>query len=148
MSFSSLEQIHRDFDAPFRSQEFVKLTSEAGVRITHAAPRHQEQNGICESNWRNIRNLAFAFMNDAHVDMTFFPLDLEHAWTVHSILPHSALTMEDGTSQYPHNVYYNTLASIADFKVLFCPAVMIYENVFVSNQDFSILASLLFDISN
>jgi hypothetical protein len=36
----------------FRTEEFNKLMSEAGVRVTYAAPRHQEQNGICESNWQ------------------------------------------------------------------------------------------------
>jgi hypothetical protein len=66
-TMSDIEQIQGDVDATFRSQEFVTLSSEEGVR-------HQEQNGICESNWRNVRNLAFAYMNDAQVDMSFFHL--------------------------------------------------------------------------
>jgi transposase InsO family protein len=64
-SLYDLEQLHRDFDSTFWSQEFDRLASEAIIRISYAAPRHEEQNGICEANWRNVRNMAFAFMNNA-----------------------------------------------------------------------------------
>jgi hypothetical protein len=92
---------------------------EEGVRITYAAPRHQEQNGICESNWRNVRNLAFAYMNDAQVDMSFFPLALERAWKVYATLPHSALATETGERQSPHLVYFNRPASIVNSESSF-----------------------------
>jgi hypothetical protein len=67
--------------------------------------------------------------------MSLVPLVLGGAWKVHSVLPHSALTKEIGISQCPHNVYFN--ASIADFKVLFCPAVMTYDSNLVSNRQFN-----------
>jgi hypothetical protein len=130
---SDIEQIHVDFDATFRSQEVVALTTKEGVRITYAAPRHQEQNGICEANWRDVRNMAFAYMNNAHVDMSFFPLALERAWKVYATLPKSALTTETGESQSPYLVYFNRPASIVNFKVLFCPVIMNYDNIFVRN---------------
>jgi hypothetical protein len=68
-----------------------------------------------------------------HMWICFFPLALEHAWKVFATLPHSALTTEAGETQSPYLVYFNRPASIADFKVLFCPVVMNYDNVFVSN---------------
>jgi hypothetical protein len=132
-TMSEIEQIHGDFDAACRSQEFVTLTSEEGVRITYAAPRHQEQNRVCESSWRNVRNLAFAYMNDAQVDMSFFPFALQHAWKAYATLPHSALTTETGESQSPHLVYFNRPASIVNFKVLFCRVIMNHDNIFVIN---------------
>jgi hypothetical protein len=107
--------------------------SDAGVRVTYAAPRHQEQNGICESNWKNIRKLAFAFMNDAQVDLSFFPMALEHAWKVYATLPHTALTMATGDTQSPHLVYFGKPARVADLKVLFCPVIMNYDNMLVRN---------------
>jgi hypothetical protein len=107
--------------------------SETGVRVTYAAPRHQEQNGICESNWKNIRKLAFAFMNDAQVDLSFFPMALEHAWKVFATLPHTALTMETGDTQSSHLVYFGKPVRVADFRVLFCPVIMNYDNMLVRN---------------
>jgi hypothetical protein len=103
--------------------------------VTYAAPRHQEHNGICESNWKNIRKLAFAFMNDAQVDLSFFPMALEHAWKVHATLPHTALTMESGDTQSPHLVYFGKPARVADFKVLFCPVIMNYDDMLVRNPN-------------
>jgi hypothetical protein len=55
-ALTDLEQLHGDFDSTFRSDEFTTLMSEAEVRVTYAAPRHQEQNGICESNWKIYEN--------------------------------------------------------------------------------------------
>jgi hypothetical protein len=134
-TLTDLEQLHGDFDSTFRSEEFTTLMSEAGVRVTYAAPRHQEHNGICESNWKNIRKLAFAFMNDAQVDLSFFPMALEHAWKVHATLPHTALTMESGDTQSPHLVYFGKPARVADFKVLFCPVIMNYDDMLVRNPN-------------
>jgi hypothetical protein len=66
------------------------------------------------------------------MDMTFFHSALEHAWKVHSVLSHRALTKDDGTVQCPLGVHYGTPVCTADFRVLFCPVVMTYDNTFVS----------------
>jgi hypothetical protein len=87
---------------------------------------------MCEANWRNIRDLAYALLNHAHMDMCFFHFALEHAWKVHSVLPHRALTKEDGTVQCPLGMHYGKPVRVADFRVLFCPVVMTYDNTFVS----------------
>ena len=133
-NFSQLDHIHGDFDAVYRSNEFTRLAAEANIKLSFAAPRHQEQNGICESNWKNVRNLAYALMNHAHVDMKFFHFALQHAAKIHAILPHRALTKEDGQVQCPSGVYLGSTINISDFRVLFCPVVMTYDSVFVSNQ--------------
>jgi hypothetical protein len=65
----------------------------------------QEQNGISEANWRNVRNLAFACLNNAKMNMNYFHCALEQAWKIHSVLPHKALTKTDGTVQCPLSVY-------------------------------------------
>jgi transposase InsO family protein len=133
-NLSKLEQVHGDFDTSFRSNEFTQLAAKANIRLSFAAPRHQEQNGLCEANWRNIRDLAYALMNHAHMNMTFFHCALEHAWKVHSVLPHKALTKEDGTVQCPLGVHFGKPVRISDFRILFCPVVMTYDNVFVGNR--------------
>jgi hypothetical protein len=67
--------------------------------------------------------------------MTFFHCALEHAWKVHSVLPHKALTKEDGTVQCPLGVHYGKPVGVSDFRVLFCPVVMTYDSVFVSRKN-------------
>lgn len=47
-----------------------------GFTLSFATPRHQEQNGIAEANWRDVRNLAFAMMNQACVPLSFFHIAL------------------------------------------------------------------------
>jgi hypothetical protein len=37
-TLADLDQVHGDFDSTFRSRKFIKLTGEAGVRITYEAP--------------------------------------------------------------------------------------------------------------
>jgi transposase InsO family protein len=87
-NISQLNRIHGDYDTVFRSEEIIQLARQSNINISYAAPRHQEQNGICEASWKNVRKLAFSFLNDAQVDMSFFHCALEQEWKVHSILPH------------------------------------------------------------
>jgi hypothetical protein len=70
-----------------------------------------------------------------HMNMTFFHCALEHAWKVHSVLPHKALTKEDRTVQCPLGVHFGKPVSVSDFRILFCPVVMTYDSVFVSNRN-------------
>jgi transposase InsO family protein len=99
-NLSQLTRIHGDFDSTIRSQELTQLAQDANIRLSFAAPRHQEQNGISESNWKNVRNLAFACLNDAKMNMSYFHCALEQAWKIHSVLPHNALTKQTA----PYNV--------------------------------------------
>jgi hypothetical protein len=74
---------------------------------SHQAPRHLEQNGICEANWRN---LAFAYiMNDAHVDMSFFLLALEHAWKVLAMTTSMCTVEERSMTWTPYAICLNAL---------------------------------------
>jgi transposase InsO family protein len=91
---SNIARIHGDFGTQFTSAEFIRLALDHNIRVTTAAPRHQEQNGISEANWRSVRNLAFAMLNQAHMPIRFFHFAFDHAWKVHSVLPHKALTVD------------------------------------------------------
>lgn len=87
-----ITQVHGDFDTVFKSEEFRTDCQEHNMKVTTAAPRHQEMNGICERQWANIRNIAFSFLVHARVGMEYFDLALEHAWKVHAVLPIKNLT--------------------------------------------------------
>jgi len=63
------------------------------------------------------------------MDIKYFHFALEHAWKLHSVLPHKALTKTDGTVQCPLGVYTGQPVSVSQFRVLFCPTVFTYDNV-------------------
>jgi transposase InsO family protein len=53
-NISQLNRIHGDYDTVFRSEEIIQLARQSNINISYAAPRHQEQNGICEASWKNV----------------------------------------------------------------------------------------------
>ncbi|KAG7362456.1 integrase core domain containing protein [Nitzschia inconspicua] len=130
-----MRRIHGDYDSAFRSEELRSKFAQFNIKISFAAPRHQEQNGIHEANWRNIRNLAFAMMNQARVPKKFFHFAFEHAWKIHAVLLHKALTRADGKVQTPLGVYEGKPVGIESFRVLFCPVVMTYDSINLRSKD-------------
>ena len=121
---SQLVKIGGDHDSAFTSAELEKFAREHGIQVKVAAPRHQEQNGIHEATWRNVRNLAFYLLNNGRVPLSFWHYAFRHAAKLHAVLPNSALTKTDGTVQCPLNVYRGSAISISHLRVLFCPVVM------------------------
>ena len=57
-----VNKVHTDAGSTFRSAEFICDCEQHGIKVTFAAPCHQEINGICERAWQSIRNIAFAFL--------------------------------------------------------------------------------------
>ena len=74
-----LTDIRTDADSVFMSEEFRNGCLLIGVDVTHAAPRHQEMNGLAERSWRSIRDLAFSMMVHAHVGDEFYDFALDQA---------------------------------------------------------------------
>jgi hypothetical protein len=68
-------------------------------------------------------------LNDAKMETTYFHFALECAWKLHSVLPHKALTKTDGKTQCPLGVYTGQPASVSNFRVMCCPAIMPYNNI-------------------
>jgi transposase InsO family protein len=114
-----LTHVHGDFDSAFTSSTLRDVVRHCNIKISFAAPRSQHQNGIHEGNWKNVRNLAFAMMNQPRVPMKFFHFAIEQAWKIHAVLPHRALTKTDGKR---------------NFRVLFCPVLMMITNVRLKNK--------------
>ncbi|KAG7366638.1 integrase core domain containing protein [Nitzschia inconspicua] len=101
LTMHMMRRIHGDYDSAFRNEELRSKAAQFNIKISFAAPRYQEQNGIHEANWRNIRNLAFAMMNPARVPKKFFHFAFENARKVHAVLTHNALTRADAKVQTP-----------------------------------------------
>jgi hypothetical protein len=122
LNLSNLQHIRADAGTQFTSAAFIQSCNDKGIKVSVAAPKHQEQNGLCEHTWQLLRNLAFSFMNYARVGEEFGDLALEHAWKVFGVLPLKNLC-KNGVVTTPFELYYNRKPSIRKFRVLFCPCV-------------------------
>jgi hypothetical protein len=117
------------------SAEFRAKCLKHGIIVCLAAPKHQEQNGICKQTWQSLCNITFAFLNHARVDSHHFgDLTLEHAWKICNTLPIKGLT-QDGTQVTPFFLHHGSKPSIWKLLILFCPAwYMVHEQQKMTNR--------------
>ena len=118
-----VDKIHADAGSAFKSAEFTSDCEQHGIKITFAAPCHQEINGICEQSWQSIRDIAFAFMVHARVGYEYLTFALEHAWKVHACLPIKNVLTENNLTS-PYKLFFNKKPRINQLRVLFCPCVV------------------------
>ena len=62
-----MERISADAGMQFTLTEFKEECQTRGVRLTLAAPEHQEMNGQVEVTWRTLRTIAHSLMVHARV---------------------------------------------------------------------------------
>ena len=89
-----LQNVRSDAGTAFTSKEFIEACEEQHIRFSHAAPRHQEMNGLAERTWQSLRELAFSMMTHAQVGDEFYNYALQHAWKVFNCLPVRGLEIE------------------------------------------------------
>ena len=118
-----LEAIRTDADPVFESQEFLQGCADYKIGLSHAAPRHQEMNGLAERSWKSIRELAFSMMVHAHVGDEFYDFALDHAWKVYNCLPIKGLE-KDEVPATPYEMFFGSKPSLDKFRVLFCPIIV------------------------
>ena len=122
-TFDNVSNIHADAGTAFTSKEFISDCEQYGIKVSLAAPRHQEMNGICERTWASIRNIAFSFLVHARVGFEFYSFALEHAWKVHACLPIKNLSKNDKPIS-PYEYFFGNKPAIRRFRVPFCPCVV------------------------
>ena len=118
-----VDRVHADAGTAFRSEEFISDCEQHGIKVSFAAPRHQEMNGICERAWASVRNIAFSFLVHARVGFEYYSLALEQAWKVHACLPIKNL-LRDEKPISPYEYFFGEKPCIRRFRVMFCPCVI------------------------
>jgi hypothetical protein len=119
-----LQKLRGDANETYFSTKFIATLLEHRIHGTFAAPRHQEQNGICERTWQSVRDIAFKTMVFAHVGDEFYDFAIEHAWKVFNLLPLRDLVDENGDPCAPIGAYLGTKPKLCRLRVLFCPCVI------------------------
>ena len=120
-----MERITADAGPQFTSEQFKEGCQVRGVRLTLAAPEHQEMNGMAEVTWRTIRSIAHSLMVFARVndDYTHHAL-IFAAHHIIPVLPLKDLVNEQGDPVTPIELMTNKKAMIRHLRTLFCPCII------------------------
>ena len=59
-----LSELHFDAGSELISDSLIDWAIANNIRIAAAAPRHQEQNGLCERRWQAIRLISFKLLGE------------------------------------------------------------------------------------
>ena len=116
-----LERISADAGTQFTSTEFKDECQTRGVRLSSAAPEHQEMNRQVEVTWRTLRTVAHALMVHARVPEVYVHFALMYTTDhIFPVLPIKDLINKDGDPTTPHKLATGTKPSVPHLRVLSC----------------------------
>ena len=103
----NLERISADAGTQFTSAEFKDECQTRGVRLTLAAPEHQEITVQVEVTWRTLRTVAHTIMVHARVPEVYVHFALMYTTDhIFPVLPIKDLINKDGDPTMPHKHIY------------------------------------------
>ena len=95
------------------------------MRLSLAAPEHQEQNGISEKTWHSLRTLAHSMMVHARVAEEYSHHALMYAaHHVFPVLPIKDLVNEQGEPCTPFELMHGENPPVRQLRTLFCPVIV------------------------
>ena len=102
--------------------EFKEECQTCGVRLTLAAPEHQEMSGKVEVTWITLLTIAHSIMVHAIVSEVYIHFALMYTIDhIFPVLPIKDLINEDGDPTTPFKLSTGTKPSVSYLCVLFCP---------------------------
>ena len=135
----NLEIISADAGTQFTSTEFKDECQTRRVRLTLAAPEHQEMNGQVEVTWRTLRTVAHSLMVHARVPELYVHFSLMYTtYHIFLVLPIKDLINEDGNPITPHKLATGTKPSVYHLRLLFFPCVVRKAKVHIETKALNI----------
>ena len=67
-----LSYLRADAGSCFTSKEFLEWAVDNNINVSLAAPRHQEQNSICERAWQTLHYMGASMLVHSHLSNIFF----------------------------------------------------------------------------
>lgn len=120
-----LKKLCGDADESYFSTDFLRVLQEHHINGTFAAPRHQEQNGICEHTWQSMGAISFKMMVHARASDEFYDFAIGHAWKVFKLLPLWDLVDDDNNPITPPiGAYTGEKGKLSCLRVLFAPCAI------------------------
>ena len=104
---------------------FKQECQTCGVRLTLAAPEHQEMNGQVEVALRTLHTIAQYLMVHARVSEAYIHFSFMYATDhIFPVLPIKYLINKDGDPTTPFKLATGTKPSVSHLRMLFCPCVV------------------------
>ena len=114
--------------------------SNSRVRLTLAAPEHQEMNGQVEVTWRTLRTIAHSLMVHARVPEIYIHFALIYTTDhIFPVLPIKDLINEDGNQTTQYKLATGKKPSVSHLRVLFCPCVVRKATAHVETKTLNML---------
>jgi hypothetical protein len=115
--------IRADAGSAFVSPFFTdRCDKELDIKIEAAAPHHQEQNGMCESKWKELHTTANTLLNNARLGGAFFHHAHQYAAEIINRIPARGIVDEHNLPTTPYYICYRKKPSLENFRVFGCPA--------------------------
>ena len=105
------------------SEEFKTWCVDKSIRLTAAAPRHQEQNSIAERAWRTTAEMTRNILVHAHLSPHFYYHAVLYSTRIINILPAKGLVNENNTTTTPYYLIHKKKLRVGHFHVFGCPCV-------------------------
>ena len=130
-----LEIISADAGNQVTSTEFKEEFQTRGVRLTLAAPEHQEMNVQGKVTWRTSRTIAHSLMVHARVLEAYIHFLLFYTTDhIFPVIPIKYLINKDGDPTTPFKLATGTKPSVSHIRVLFFPCVVRKSNAHVDKK--------------
>ena len=85
--FELFIHLRSDAGSNFTSQDFKDWCNKEYIKLSIAAPKHQEQNGFVERAYQTASRMARAMLIKAHLKIEFYILALMYACKILRVLP-------------------------------------------------------------
>jgi urease alpha subunit len=98
----SLQYLRADAAPYFTSNKFIEWGNSNNIKITIAAPHHQEMNSVVERQWQNISQIMRSILVHARLSNHFYHFAGKYAKDILNVLPSKNLLDDAGNPTTPH----------------------------------------------
>jgi hypothetical protein len=117
-----LQYLRADAGSYFTSNEFIDWGNTNNIKISIAAPHHQEMNSVVERQWQTMSQIMRAILVHARLSNHFYHFAAKYAKDILNVLPSKNLLDHNGNPTTPYFNAFRTKPKIGNFRVFGCPA--------------------------
>ena len=116
--------LRTDFDYKLMGSKVVQYLSNSSTQLEAAPPEQQNQNGLCERNWRSVLRMARSWLANSLLPSTFWWHALKRATEVANYIP----LRIDGKLSTPHELAYGKKVDLRNIIPLFSVSYIRHNN--------------------
>ena len=118
-----IEFVRSDAGTQFTSDEFQAFCKLHTITCELAAPKHQEMNSICESNWKGVKYKSSRLLIQAGLSNHFLYFARRYAIAILNVMPTGALRKELQKITTPFELVHGYKPSLDKYHTFGCPVV-------------------------